>query len=280
MSQDRGFSSDTDAPRSENTAGNVPRHDDKKSGRKRSNTGHADILYGIAPIEAALASGHRKIRQIHIKATNRSPRLEDLARTAKEQGVPITPASPPDLERMAGSATHQGILAETGPLHLGTEKEALEHIGDPRALLVALDEVQDPQNLGAIIRACAVFGASGVILPRHHNAPTGAAASKASAGWLERFPLYDAANLARFLDTAHKAGWWIAGTAQEGDTPLQTFHMEQPMVLVLGNEGRGLRSLVRKKCDFTLAIPTQGEGGLNVSAAAAVVLYQLTQFRH
>ena len=233
-------------------------------------------LYGITPVEAALESRKRKIRVVYLKEGQLSPRLQELAEEAHDQAIRVEQASNTTLEKLAGNPTHQGVVADCGPLPTLPERDALALAESGQPLLIALDEIQDPQNLGAIIRSCAVFGADGVVLPRHHGAPTGPATSKASAGWLERFPIYDAPNLSRFLDGARKAGFWIAGTAQEGDTPLPTFRRDRPLVLVLGNEGKGLRQLVRSKCDFTLAIPTSGKGGLNVSAATAVLMYQLT----
>ena len=157
-----------------------------------------------------------------------------------------------------------------------TETEALALGSKGEALLVALDEVQDPQNLGAVVRACAAFGVQGVVLPRHHSAPLSAVASKASAGHLESLTIFEAANLARFLANSRKRGFWVAGTSGEGGTALQAYSPARPLIVVMGNEGRGLRPLVAAQCDLQLAIHTTGAGGLNVAAAAAVVLYQLT----
>ena len=253
------------------------------SAPKQSAPSGRERLYGITPVEGALRAGKRKIFRILVKEGRHSPRLEEVIDLARDRAIPLEVTSPTNLEQLAGSGTHQGIVADCGALPLGSEKDALNWEPSPTdddqarsSLLIALDEIQDPQNLGAVVRNAAVFGATGVVLPRNHSAPLSPAASKASAGWLEQFPLYDAPNLARFLDAAKKAGFWIAGTDQDGNTPLESFNNDQPLVLVLGNEGRGLRSLVREKCDFTLAIPTQGEGGLNVSSASAVLLYQLT----
>ena len=160
------------------------------------------------------------------------------------------------------------------------------------SLLVALDQVEDPRNLGAVVRSAAAFGASGLVLHRDRSAPLSAAASNASAGALESFPVFQAPNLARFLARARKRGFWVcgavtgdsvAGNSVAGDpevTPLPAFALDGPRVLVLGSEGRGLRPLVRSHCDVLLTIPLPGGGAmnsLNVSAAAAVLLYEMTR---
>ncbi len=143
-------------------------------------------------------------------------------------------------------------------------------------LLVVLDQVEDPQNFGAIVRSCAVFGASGVVVPRHHAAPPSPAASKASAGELEAFPVFEAANLSRFLEACKARGAWTAAAVTEGGAPLASFKRDTALVLVVGNEGRGLRPLVERHCDFRLTIPVRPGTSLNVSAATAVLLYGLT----
>ena len=155
------------------------------------------------------------------------------------------------------------------------------------ALLIALDQVEDPRNLGAVVRSAAAFGAAGLVLHRDRSAPLSAAASNASAGALESFPVFQAPNLARFLAQARKRGFWVfgavAGNSAAGDpeaTPLPAFALDGARVLVLGSEARGLRPLVRSQCDVLLTIPLPGGGAmnsLNVSAAAAVLLYEMTK---
>lgn len=193
---------------------------------------------------------------------------------SRPAGGALTPASQggatPDLTPAAGAA------APSPPAEgqRGREAAAPDRVL-PYPVLVALDQVEDPRNLGAVVRACAVFGAAGVVVPRHHSAPVSPAASKASAGHLERLPIYEAANLARFLEQAREGGWWVAGTAAEGGQPLHATALDRPLVLVFGSEGRGMRPLVQRGCDFLLTIGTPGGESLNVASAAAVVLYQL-----
>lgn len=235
-----------------------------------------EVLYGFNPVEAALAAGRRRFYRLLVKQGRPSPRLEKMLELARERGLSHQELSPEELDRKCGSTAHQGVGLACGALPRLEEKAALALGKQPQTLLVVLDEVQDPQNLGAVARSCAVFGAAGLVLPRHHSSPLSAAASKASAGLLEHLPVYVVANLARFLGASRKHGFWVAGASEDGDTPLHRFQRSGALVLVVGNEGRGLRPLVAQGCDYHLAIPTALGASLNVSAAAAVLLYHLT----
>jgi 23S rRNA (guanosine2251-2'-O)-methyltransferase len=272
-------------------------------------------------VEAALLARRRALRRLHLKAGPASPALERLRALAAAAAVPVHEGSLDELEALARGGHHQGAVLECGPLPLQDEASALapgrawaqtpaEARRQPPPLLLALDQVEDPRNLGAVVRSAAAFGAAGLVYPRDHSAPLSAVASSASAGALEHFPLHAVANLARFLEQAKEHGFWIAGTAVEGGQRLPTYVHDRPLVLVLGNEGRGLRPLVARACDLVLSIPlarppvqgaagldAAGQGaagpgaagpgaagpdagrGLNVASAAAVLLYHLTALR-
>ncbi|MDH4225050.1 MAG: 23S rRNA (guanosine(2251)-2'-O)-methyltransferase RlmB [Deltaproteobacteria bacterium] len=232
-------------------------------------------LYGVSPVESALRSAKRILFELWIKEGRHTERVEQLLGSARRQGLKISPATHLTLENLCGSSTHQGVVLRCAPLAMEDESALMERI-NPRTLVVALDEVEDPQNLGAIARNCLVFGAQGLVLPRRHSAPLSPAASKASAGALEILPIYEAANLARFLELWRKNGYSVVGAVMEGDTPLDRFEPDGPLVVVLGNEGRGLRPLVEKSCDVRLSIPTGSDLSLNVASASAVLLYHLT----
>jgi len=246
-------------------------------------------LYGINPIARALEVGKRKLYRLWLREGRLSEGLEALQAAMQAHGLPIGLAPVEDLTTLAGSDSHQGAVLECGPLPFGEEAEALallepdaasaEGVDAPRKLplIVVLDQVEDPQNFGAIVRSCAVFGATGVVVPRHHKAPPSPAASKASAGELESCALFEVANLSRFLDACKERGAWTAATVTEGGQPLSSYRRDTPMVLVVGNEGRGMRPLVEKHCDFRLTIPVKPGTSLNVSAATAVALYELTR---
>jgi len=236
-------------------------------------------LYGINSVQAALRARRRALHMLWLKQGELSPRLRELEVLASSAGVPVKLAANEDLEMLCHSRNHQGAVLACGALP-PMEVRALLDTTAPDGgwpLLVALDQVSDPRNLGAVVRSAKAFGARAVIVPRHQQAPASPAASSTSAGALEDFPLAEVANLARFLGEARKAGWWVAGAAADGGKGLDTVVPGQPLVLVLGNEAKGLRTLVEKNCDFLLTLHLPGGGSLNVSAAASVLLYGLRQ---
>lgn len=245
----------------------------------------ASVLYGINPVEAALRAGRRRLTELLLQRGPPSDRLSRLRELTAAPGIPVSEHSAPHLQALCGSPDHQGALLRCGPLPLLNEAAALALAGQQwrgvsgPPLLVALDQVEDPRNLGAVVRCCAAFGAGGLVIGRDHRAPLSAAASRASAGALETFPIHEVPNLARFLAQGKRRGFWVAGTLPEGGSALTGFTHDQPLILVLGNEGRGMRPLVRRHCDFLLTVPLPGGGSLNVAAAAAIVLFQITCHR-
>jgi len=247
-------------------------------------------------VEAALEAQRRTLRGLQLRSGADSDKLTHLRTLARGLGLPVQERAGAELEVLTHGGHHQGAVLECGPLPLLDEHAALalgawqppepEASAPPPPLLVALDQVEDPRNLGAVVRSGAAFGAAGLVVPRDHSAPLSTVAATASAGALERFPVYEVANLARFLEQAKRHGFWVAGTGAEGGEPLAGYTHDRPLVLVLGNEGRGLRPLVARSCDLLLTIPLPGRGigpaapeSLNVSAAAAVLLYHLMTYR-
>jgi 23S rRNA (guanosine2251-2'-O)-methyltransferase len=189
----------------------------------------------------------------------------------------VTVASPEEVESRAGSDGHQGVVAEVDPYPYA---DAAELLARPDALLVALDEVTDPQNLGAIVRTAECAGAAGVILPERRSAEVTAAVCKASAGAVEHLPVARVRNLADFLADAKAAGSWVYGAAAGAHTRYDQPEYTGKVVLVLGAEGRGLRPRVAAACDDLVALPLRGRiQSLNVSATAAVLLYAILQQR-
>ncbi len=182
---------------------------------------------------------------------------------------------------------HQGVALEVRPLTPPALADWLDRIGlgeaaqardpaDPRAVLVALDQVSDPHNVGAVLRSAAAFGAMAVLAPRHGQAPETGALAKAASGALDVVPYIDAGNLARALGHLKQRGFWILGLAGEANQELAAADPGGPLVLVLGGEGKGLRRLTREACDLLACLPTRPPiDQLNVSNAAAVALYEL-----
>jgi 23S rRNA (guanosine2251-2'-O)-methyltransferase len=222
-------------------------------------------LYGRNPVHEALRAGRRRVRRVWATAS--------AAREPWLTGVPVEVVAADEVARLAGSGAHQGICAEVDAYPYADDAQLL---AAPARLIVALDEVQDPQNLGAIARTAECAGASGLVLPRHRSAEVTAAAAKASAGAVEHLPIARVRNLVDFLTDAKAAGCWIYG-ADAGGVPYEQVDYGRSVVLVLGAEGRGLRPRVRSACDALVALPLRGRmQSLNVSAAAAVLLYAIS----
>lgn len=221
------------------------------------------IVYGRQPVRELLAAGRRPVTALWA--------TKGVADEFPEARV----ATADDVAARAGSDAHQGVCAETtGYPYVGAH-ELLR--GD--AFLVALDEVQDPQNLGAIARTAECAGATGLVLPERRSAEVTPAACKASAGAVEHLRIARVRNLAGFLGEAKGAGLWCYGAAADG-RPYAEVDYSGGLVLVLGSEGRGLRPRVAKACDELVALPVRGRiGSLNVSAAASALMYGILQGR-
>jgi len=182
-----------------------------------------------------------------------------------------------ELARLAGSPDHQGVVAEVDPYPYADPASLL---GAPDALVVALDQVQDPRNLGAVCRAAEVAGAAGVVVPARRAAAITAAACKASAGAVEHLAVARVRNLAEWLGEAKRAGAWVYGASAGAPTRYDSIDWGGRTVLVLGGEGKGIRPRVEGMCDATIAIPQRGRvGSLNVAAAASVLLFEAARRR-
>jgi 23S rRNA (guanosine2251-2'-O)-methyltransferase len=182
-----------------------------------------------------------------------------------------------ELERRCGSPEHQGIVAEVEPYPYADPAALL---APPDALVVALDQVQDPQNVGAICRSAEGAGATGVVIPEHGGALVTPAVCRASAGAVEHLAIARARNLADFLAEAKRAGAWVYGAEADAGQPYWEPDYDGRVVVVLGSEGRGLRPRVRQSCDALVSLPLRGKvGSLNVGATAAVLLYEIVRQR-
>ena len=228
------------------------------------------VIYGRNPVREALR-GSRTVRRIW--ATKNALREPWLAHA----GVPVEPAAAEEIERRAGSADHQGICADVSEFVYADPDSLLAVNG---ALLVALDQIQDPQNLGAICRTAECAGATGVVIPERRAAEVTAAVCKASAGAVEHLPIARVRNLADLLTHAKGAGMWCYGADADSAVAYDQVDYAGSAVLVLGSEGRGLRPRVAGACDALVAIPMRGRiESLSVSAAAAVLIYEAARRR-
>ena len=228
-----------------------------------------NLLYGRNPVREALRAGRRRVERIW--ATTGAAREPWLA------GRPVQPATGAELHERCGSPDHQGVVAQVGPYPYASLDDLLAR---PDPLLVALDEVQDPQNVGAICRTAEAVGADGVLLPERRAAHVTPAVAKASAGAVEHLPIAIVRNLADALGEARERGCWVYGAAAEARTSYDAVDWRGGIVIVLGAEGRGLRPRVAASCDDLVSLPLRGRvESLNVSATAAVLLYAALQAR-
>jgi 23S rRNA (guanosine2251-2'-O)-methyltransferase len=244
------------------------------------------VLYGIHPVQEMLRAGRRRCTTLWIARHQDQPRMAELRDLAAARGIPIQTISADRLEKNCQSDSHQGVAAAVSPFPL-TELGAVLTKAPTAAtaaphppLVLALDSISDPQNLGAILRTAQCAGCEAVVLPKDRSVRPTAAVSKASAGALEHTRLIQVTNLANTLDMFKKGGFWVAGTDAANGKPLFNIDLTGPLVLVIGSEAKGMRPLVRQRCDFLVTIPQVGPiGSLNASAAAAVVLYEALRQR-
>ena len=236
----------------------------------------ADMVYGVHPVELALQTNKRQAFKLYLREGASSNRLAHIVQLASRMELNSRFTDGRELETLCGSPNHQGVVLECGPLPRGGEREAIDAAKRAESILLVLDQVNDPQNLGAAIRNAAVFALDGVVVPRQQSAPLSPAASKASAGRMEEIPIYEVANLARFLGLCRKSSVWVLGAGQGAAVALGRYRPVRPLVVVMGGEHKGLRPLVKSNCDELVAIPTRGGGSLNVAAATAIILYHLT----
>jgi 23S rRNA (guanosine2251-2'-O)-methyltransferase len=228
-------------------------------------------IYGRQVVRLALAAGARR-RAVRLAAT--APALRALA-AALPPGLARETVDGDALDTLTGSRDHQGVALEVPEYPYVDPDDLLG--GD---LLVVLDEVSDPHNLGAVARSALAAGAAGLVVPRHRAAHVTPAAVKASAGALEHLPVAQVANVTRFLEDAKKAGFWVYGAAGQGAAGYTGLDLQDRVVLVLGAEGRGLRPLVARTCDALAAIPMRPPvESLNVSVAAALFLFEAVRQR-
>jgi len=210
-------------------------------------------------------------------------RISEAIKLAADRGVAVLEAGPAELDRLTGGALHQGLALRVRPYDYAHPDDLLTRGADAGQLplIVALDGITDPRNLGAVARSAGAFGAHGVVVPSRRGAGVTAGAWKASAGALARVPVARAANLARTLASYQDAGVFVAGLDASGDTPVRDLELATaPLVLVIGSEGRGLSRIVARSCDVLVRIPIAGRTeSLNAGVAAGIALYEVAAIR-
>lgn len=238
-------------------------------------------MYGVHPVAEALRAGQRRLDHVLVAAERHDDRLARLVAECRHAGIRVRQEPREQLTQLAGSNLHQGVVAFVHPKELLSIEDLFNSPDSPQSrLLLALDGVEDPQNLGALLRVADGAGVDGVVLTERRSAPLSSVAVKASAGAVEHLRIARVVNLVRALELLKQQNIWIIGLDERGETDYDRFDLTGNCVLVMGREGAGLHDLVRRTCDHLLRIPMAGGvSSLNVSTAGAVVLYEAARQR-
>jgi len=239
--------------------------------------GSRHLVYGLHAVAAVLDRAPERLLELWVAQARDDARVRDLKERALAAGVSVQATSSESLGKLAGDVAHQGVVASVRPLRTWDEHDLIASLsqidGDP--LLLVLDGVTDPHNLGACLRTAEAAGVHAVVIPKDRSAAVDGVARKVAAGAAEFVPVAVVTNLARTLQLLKEQGIWVVGL--DGDAP-QTLHeadLARPLALILGAEGAGMRRLTRERCDFVVRIPMAGQvESLNVSVAAGVALFE------
>ena len=244
-----------------------------------------EVLYGLHPVEEAIRAGTRQLDHISVareRESRRDPRMEALLELCRERRIRVASEPRDQLTRHAKTDTHQGVVAFLRERKFLALEDLLETPAGPSGyrFFLALDGVEDPHNLGALLRSADGAGVDGILLPERRSAPLSGVTAKSSAGASEHVRIAQVVNLTRALETLKKHNVWIVGLDERGTPDYTDFDFRQDCCLVLGSEGAGLHELVKRTCDHLLRIPMAGSiSSLNVSVAGAVVMYESTRQR-
>lgn len=238
-------------------------------------------LFGLHAVRAALLRHPERVGIVRLVEGRDDPRVREIEQLARQHGRTVQRIGANKLKQLAGEVSHQGVLAEVEPMPAWTEGDLLEAAGKASSpLLLALDGVQDPHNLGACLRTADACGALAVIVPKDRAAQLNPTARKVAAGAAETTPVVPVTNLVRTLKLLKEANVWAVGADAEAERPAHRADLRGGIVLVLGAEGAGLRQLTRQTCDYLVSLPQRGAvESLNVSVAAGMLLYEAIRQR-
>jgi 23S rRNA (guanosine2251-2'-O)-methyltransferase len=240
------------------------------------------VIYGINPLLEIFHSHPAMLEKIVVAEGREKGAVQKILQLAAKNGIPVEWMGRGGVEKLAPGLVHQGIVGLCREHAYATVDEVLanRHKGSRYSLVILLDSVTDTQNLGSIIRTAHCCGANGVIIPENRSASVTASVAKASAGAVYRLPTAMVVNMARTIDDLKERGFWIYGAAAEAEVTIHTPGYEGDVGLVMGSEGKGLRPLIRKKCDFLISIPMRGQvASLNVSVAAGIIIHEIFRKR-
>lgn len=240
-----------------------------------------EIIYGYHPVREALRAGRRHISKIFLTEGKRSPRFADIRSLATAARIPIHHLTQNDMDAMVGAHGNQGVCASSSPFQCIHLDVLLEKSLQENPLILLVDQIVDPQNLGALIRTAYCAGLHSVVITKDRSAGPTPAVSKASAGAMEHISLTRVTNMVTTIKTLKKVGIWVAGLEGSEGQNIYAADLTGPLALVVGGEERGIRKLVKKNCDLLLAIPQIGNfDSLNASVAGGVVMYEAFRQRN
>jgi 23S rRNA (guanosine2251-2'-O)-methyltransferase len=239
-----------------------------------------NYIYGLNAVSEAIKARGRAFQWVGLAKERHDLRLQRIIEECRKLGVPVRFLQRTELDRLAGNAAHQGVVAVTSAKQYSGVEDVIEAKRGQYSLIVVLDGVEDPHNLGAILRTSDAAGADGVVIPeRRATAVTGVVA-KTSAGASEHLPIAKVTNIARTVEELKEKNIWVVGLDERGQKTYDELDYKMDCAIVLGSEGKGVHELVRRKCDFLVSIPMLGKvSSLNVSVAAGVVLYEIVRQR-
>ena len=263
-------------------ARSAARRDRQGSGaRRRSGTPSSEVVAGRNAVVEALRAEVPVTTMYVAGRIDADDRVREALSTATERGIPVLETPRGELDRITDGAVHQGLAVQVPPYEYAHPRDLISPEAPGAPLVVALDGITDPRNLGAIVRSVAAFGGHGVVVPSRRSAGMTASAWKTSAGAAARVPVAQASNLTRALEDFRKAGFFVIGLDMDGDVELPGLELAtEPLVVVVGSEGKGLSRLVRETCDQIVSVPmASGVESLNAGVAAGVTLYEVARQR-
>lgn len=258
---------------------------DLDTARAASHLDPTNTIYGLIPVLEALRAGHKQLEQIAVVEGSRNERLRELLELAKRNRVPVHRVPRLALDRAFPGVTHQGVVAKTAASSYRNAEELIEELGSQvnsvkKPLVLGLDAVEDPRNLGAILRTAECAGVGGVFIPERRAAGLTATVAKAAAGALEHVSVARVTNLVQLIEQLKQRNIWVIGAAADGTSEYTEWDWTVPSALFLGSEGAGLHRLVKERCDALVRIPVHGRiESLNVSVAAGIILYEALRQR-
>jgi 23S rRNA (guanosine2251-2'-O)-methyltransferase len=239
-----------------------------------------NLIYGINPVSEALKARGRALEWVGVTKERHDLRLQRIVEDCRKQGVAVRFLTRQEIERMTHDHGHQGVLAVTSAKHYNDVDDLLTEKKGSHSLIVVLDGIEDPHNLGAILRTADAAGVDGVVIPERRAVGVTGTVAKASAGASEHLRIAKVTNIARTIEELKSKNIWTVGLDERGTQSYDSLDYKMDCAVVLGAEGKGMHDLVRKKCDFLISIPMLGQvPSLNVSVAAAVVLYEIVRQR-